>query len=424
MSSIERTIETPKDKQNRHKAMEAIKIISSIKDDFKSPIQSMNYFYELFEKVYCKNEPLHNGKTKIGTMCIQIPSEIIYALDGVPIRLCNGFYTDDEIGSDLLPQKACPLIKATVGHLASNNFVDKPDILFSPTTCDQKTKAGAIIKNFGYEVVDVDFPRTKESEESREYWRKSIKQFAIELSKFKNKKLTKSNLEVSIKKIGYAQSLYHKLSEYRKQEIVPILGLDMLLITNAFFFDRIDSWIDAMEALLKEMKIRSDKKINVASKISPRIIFTGSPPIFPNYKIPLIIEQSDALIVADETCSSNRMFNDMVAVDEWNLYDMIDSISDKYLKACTCPIFTTNDDRIRRIIDLVNNYKADAVVYQAFAGCTVYEMEQRSVLDAMEKVGIPILYIESDYSPSQQGQLSTRIEAFVESLKTRRRKKK
>ncbi|QFR43907.1 2-hydroxyacyl-CoA dehydratase [Sulfurimonas xiamenensis] len=41
----------------------------------------------------------------------------------------------------------------------------------------------------------------------------------------------------------------------------------------------------------------------------------------------------------------------------------------------------------------------------------------------MEKAGIPILYIESDYSPSQQGQLSTRIEAFVESLKTRRRNK-
>jgi benzoyl-CoA reductase/2-hydroxyglutaryl-CoA dehydratase subunit BcrC/BadD/HgdB len=103
---------------------------------------------------------------------------------------------------------------------------------------------------------------------------------------------------------------------------------------------------------------------------------------------------------------------------------MIDSISDKYLKACTCPIFTTNEDRIRRIIDLVKNYKADAVIYQAFAGCTVYEMEQRSVLEAMEKAGIAILYIESDYSPSQQGQLSTRIEAFMESLKSRKRKKK
>jgi benzoyl-CoA reductase/2-hydroxyglutaryl-CoA dehydratase subunit BcrC/BadD/HgdB len=51
-------------------------------------------------------------------------------------------------------------------------------------------------------------------------------------------------------------------------------------------------------------------------------------------------------------------------------------------------------------------------------------MEQRSVLAAMEREGIPILYIESDYSPSQHGQLTTRVEAFIESLKNRKRMKK
>lgn len=196
----------------------------------------------------------------------------------------------------------------------------------------------------------------------------------------------------------------------------------MFFITNAFFFDKIDSWTEKTQRVLEELKQREKENITVAAKVSPRIVYTGSPPIFPNYKIPMLIEQSDAVIVADETCSSNRMFNDMVAVDEWNIYGMLDSIADKYLKACTCPIFTKNDDRIRRIIDLVKTYSADGVVYQAFAGCTVYELEQRSVLEAMEKAGIPILYLESDYSPSQGGQLSTRVEAFIESLKMKKRK--
>lgn len=424
MSINNHKIESPKDRQNRHKAMEAIKLLNSIKEDFKHPIKSMDYFYDLFERVYCKHESLHADKVKIGTMCIQIPSEIIYALDGVPVRLCNGFYTDDEIGSDLLPQKSCPLIKATVGHFASDNFTDRPHIVFSPTTCDQKTKAGSIIEHFGHTVVDVDFPRTKESEESREYWRRSVRKFTENLARFQGKKLTRKNLKNAIAKMGYAQSLYHEVSKYRQQDTVSISGTDVFLLTNAFFFDKIDNWIEAMEILLDELEVRSREQINVAGKLSPRIIYTGSPPVFPNYKIPHIIEQSDAVIVADETCSSNRMFNDMVAVDEWLVNDMIDSISDKYLKACTCPVFTKNNDRIRRIINLVKQYKADGVVYQAFAGCTVYELEQRSVLEAMEKEGIPILYLESDYSPSQGGQLSTRVEAFIESLKTRRRNKK
>lgn len=416
-------IETPKEKQNRHKAMEAIKVINTLKEEFKNPIESMDYFYKLFEDVYCRQLALHNDKVKIGTMCIQIPSEIIYALDAVPIRLCNGFYTDDEIGSDLLPQKACPLTKATVGHFASGNFSDKPHLIYSPTTCDQKTKAGATIESFGYEVIDVDYPRVKESEISREYFRRSVREFSIDLSQRTGKKLTKKNLKAAISKVGYAQSLYHKLCEYRKKDDVVINGVDMFMVTGAFFFDRIDSWIDATEKLLIDCKQRADKKISINAKIAPRIVYTGSPPIFPNYKIPLLIEQSDGVIVADETCSSNRMFNDRVAVDEWFVNDMLDSMADKYLKACTCPIFTKNDDRIRRIIELVRSYNADGVVYQAFAGCTVYELEQRSVLAAMEKEGIPILYLESDYSPSQGGQLSTRIEAFVESLKIRKRKK-
>jgi len=417
-------IESPKEKQTRHKAMEAIKVINTLKEEFKNPLESMEYFYKLFEDVYCHQKSLHDNKVKVGTMCIQIPSEIIYALDAVPIRLCNGFYTDDEIGSDYLPQKACPLVKATVGHFASKNFSDKPNYIYSPTTCDQKTKAGETIKSFGYDVVDVDFPRVKESEISREYFRRSIRDFSIDLSRKMGKKLKKKNLKAAIGKVGYAQSLYHKLCEYRKDSDIRINGNDMFLVTNAFFFDKIDNWINAMEALIEECKVRKEKNISVCAKVSPRIVYTGSPPIFPNYKIPILIEESDAVIVADETCSSNRMFNDRVAVDEWFVNDMLDSMADKYLKACTCPIFTKNDDRIRRIIDLVKSYNADGVVYQAYAGCTVYELEQRSVLAAMEKEGIAILYLESDYSPSQGGQLSTRVEAFIESLKMKKRKAK
>ena len=421
---IKREIESPREKQNRHKAMEAVTVLNTLQESFREPPKAMGYFYRLFEEVYCHQKALHQDKVKVGTMCIQIPSEIIYALDGVPIRLCNGFYTDDEIGSDLLPQKSCPLVKASVGHLASKNLTDRPDMIYSPTTCDQKTKAGSTIESFGYDVVDVDFPRTKESEISREFFRRSIRAFSADLSAKTGKKLSRKKLRDSISKIGYAQSLYHRLSDMRKKRAVPILGNDMFLVTNAFFFDKIDSWIEATEALVRELEQRVKEEVHVAGKVSPRIVYTGSPPIFPNYKIPLIIEESDAIIVADETCSSNRMFNDRVAVDEWFVNDMVDSLADKYLKACTCPVFTKNDDRIRRITELVRSHSADGVVYQAFAGCTVYELEQRSVLEAMEKAGIPVLYIESDYSPSQHGQLSTRVEAFVESLKIKNRNRK
>jgi benzoyl-CoA reductase/2-hydroxyglutaryl-CoA dehydratase subunit BcrC/BadD/HgdB len=423
MTNKTHNIENPKQRQNRHKAMEAATVLEKMKLEFSEPPQAMEYFYDLHHKIHCEHTSLHDDKVKVGTMCIQAPAEIIYALGAVPIRLCNGFNTDDEIGSDFLPSKSCPLVKATVGQFASKNFVDKPDVVVSPTTCDQKSKSSAIIEDMGYSVLDMEFPRTKESEESREYWRRSVRKFTKELSIELNKKLTKKSLKASIQKIGYAQNLYHKLNVLRKNKNSPILGKDMFLVTNTFFFDNIDNWLEATSKLLEELEDRVKNGVNASGKRSPKIVYTGSPPIFPNLKVPLLLEQSDAIIVADETCSSNRMFNDMVSVDEWFLNDMVDAIADRYLKGCTCPIFTKNEDRKRRIIELVKDYSADGVVYQAFAGCQVYEMEQRSILKAMEDAGIPILYVESDYSPSHLGQLTTRIEAFVESLKNRKRRK-
>ncbi len=419
----ERTIETPRERQGRHKAMEVLKSLETLRKNSINPSEAMEYFYKLHERYHCDREALHEGKTKVGTMCVQVPTELIDALGAVPIRLCNGFSADDDIGGEYLPSKSCPLIKATVGAFTTSHFTDIPDMVVTPTTCDQKTKATAIVGEMGYPVYEMGFPRLKENEEDREYWRRSVRSFTQALSTQLKTKLTRKKLKASIQKVGYAQRLYHRLNDLRKAEQPPISGNDMFMVTNAFFFDRTEAWCEAVERLLAEMEQRAAAGVAAAHKRSPRVVYTGSPPIFPNLKVPLLIEEADAVIVADESCSANRLFNDMVSVDEWFLYDMVDAVADRYLKACTCPVFTRNDDRIRRITELVRAFKADGVVYQAFAGCQVYELEQRSVLAAMEKEGIPILYLESDYSPSQQGQLTTRVEAFVESLKSRKRRK-
>ena len=71
---------------------------------------------------------------------------------------------------------------------------------------------------------------------------------------------------------------------------------------------------------------------------------------------------------------------------------------------------------------MVRGFNVDGVVYQAFSGCHLYEMEHKGIGKMLETEGIPMLYIETDYSPEDTGQLSTRIEAFMESIKARKRR--
>lgn len=48
--------------------------------------------------------------------------------------------------------------------------------------------------------------------------------------------------------------------------------------------------------------------------------------------------------------------------------------------------------------------------------CTPYLVEDKLVRDRLEREGIPLLSLESDYSMGDVEQLKTRIDAFVESL--------
>jgi benzoyl-CoA reductase/2-hydroxyglutaryl-CoA dehydratase subunit BcrC/BadD/HgdB len=361
----------------------------------------------------------------VGTTCIHAPEELIYAMGATPVRLCNGAYHYDQVGGDFMPAKSCALVKALLGMLCSEDpvpRVGKPDLVVNLTTCDQKKKAGAMIADMGHPVHDLELPPSKESESARRYWQRSVRDFAMRLRRLTGKKLKRKNLRAAMAKIARAQAAFRTLHNLRKSSPALLLGKDAFLVTNAYFFDDIDRWSGALEELNAELQQRRQAGFQAAQRKAPRILFTGSPPIFPNLKLPLLIEEAGGVVVADETCSANRMLYDMTAVDEWLVGDMVDSLADKYLKPCTCPIFTHNLDRHRRLQELAAGFGVDGVVYQAFAGCQVYEMEQRGTADALNAKNIPMLYIETDYSPDDTGQLCTRIEAFLESIKTRKRK--
>lgn len=422
----EMTMQTEPNSFNRgRQAREAENILDHIVDRFEDNPQGMEYFYDLYRRIYCQGEAHSIAGPLVGTTCIHVPEELIYAAGATPVRLCNGSYHYDQIGGDFMPAKSCSLVKATLGMLHSENPVPqigKPDLVVNLTTCDQKKKAGAMIADMGYTVHDLELPPSKDSEEARLYWQRAVRNFALRLRKLTGKKPTRKNLRAAMAKTARAQAAFRTLHNLRKSSPALFLGKDAFLVTNAYFFDDIDRWTEALEKLNRELEQRQQDGFQAAQRKAPRILFTGSPPVFPNLKLPLLIEEAGGVVVADETCSANRMLYDMTAVDEWLVGDMVDSLADRYLKPCTCPIFTNNADRQRRLLDLADSFGADGVVYQVFAGCQVYEMEQRSIAEALNARGIPMLYVETDYSPDDMGQLSTRVEAFLESIKTRKRK--
>ena len=415
----------PQTFRHSRQARESETMLQRLTEEFPDNPKGMQYFYELYQRVFCEGEALGHEGPLVGTTCIQAPEELIYALGATPVRLCNGAYHFDQLGADLMPAKGCPLVKAALGRLSSKEpvpRVDKLDLIVNPTTCDQKKKSGAMMEAMGYAVFDLELPPSKDSEAARLYWQRSVRELVVRLKALTKNKLTRKNLAKAIARTSRAQAAFRRMHALRQSSPSVFLGKDAFLVVNAYFFDDLDRWTLAVERLNDELEQRQRDAFHAAQRKAPRVLFTGSPPIFPNLKVPMLIELGGGVVVADETCSANRMLYDMTAVDEWLVNDMVDSLADKYLKPCTCPIFPKNDDRKRRLLDLARTFAADGVVYQSLAGCQVYEMEYRSIAEALQKAGVPVLYIETDYSPDDIGQLSTRVEAFLESLKARKRK--
>ncbi|MBW1963351.1 MAG: 2-hydroxyacyl-CoA dehydratase, partial [Deltaproteobacteria bacterium] len=171
-----------------------------------------------------------------------------------------------------------------------------------------------------------------------------------------------------------------------------------------------------------ELETRASKGRSVCRERTPRILLAGSPPIFPNMKIPSLVEEMGAVIVADESCMGSRYLHDPVGITEKSTADMMVGIAARYLMPCVCPSFAPNEDRIYRLLRMVEEFNIDGIIYHVLKGCVNYDFELIRVEKAMAEKNIPVLRVETDYNPEDIEQLRIRIEAFVEMLESRKKK--
>jgi len=175
------------------------------------------------------------------------------------------------------------------------------------------------------------------------------------------------------------------------------------------FAEKVNALCDELEKMIKDNK-------GVKATKAPRIVISGCPMAIPNWKIPAIIESTGAVIVGEESCIGERGQRNVTDSSADTIDGLIDAIVDRYFKI-DCAIFTPNTERVDHIVEMTKKYKADGVIHYGLQFCQPYIMESFSVEKELEKRDISVLRMETDYSQEDMGQLSTRVEAFVEIIK-------
>lgn len=382
--------------------------------------EGMNYYNFVVAEVHglrikeLDDHKKQGGKV-VGTFCVFVPDELILAAGAVGVGLCAGSQFWIEDGEKVLPRNICPLVKAFAGAKVGGTcpYFQSCDMIVGETTCDAKKKAYEILDGYTDTYV-MDLPQMKKDKDYKK-WAEEIFELKEKLEKLTGNIITEERLAEAIKLCNKKRTALQRLYDARKQLNVPISGKDALLISQIAFYDNPERFIEMTNKLCDELEERIKNGVAVNKKGNKRILIAGTPMAVPNWKIHHIIENCDAIVVAEETCTGTRYFENLVDESGKTMNEMVKALADRYLKI-NCACFTPNKGREDDIIRLAKEYKADGVIYNSLQFCHTYNIEYANVEKALKAAGIPILFIESDYSNEDTGQIKTRVEAFLEMI--------
>ncbi|OPY88379.1 MAG: R-phenyllactate dehydratase beta subunit [Syntrophus sp. PtaU1.Bin208] len=387
----------------------------------KNRPEGMKYFDFVMSEVHGLRiqelmEAKAQGRIVVGTYCVYVPEELILAVDGVCVGLCAGAEFNFAGAEELLPRNTCALIKSAFGFKLGKvcPYLEASDIVVGENTCDGKKKSYEILAPLVKDLYVMDLPQMK-TDMGRALLKEEYRRFMEKLESVSGKKITSESLKKGIDIVNAKRAAVKRLAAIRAADPAPISGLDALLVNQVFFYDDPIRFTDSVNKLCDELEERVKKGIGVSAPGTTRVLVSGCPMAVPNWKLPMLIESSNAVIVSEESCVGERGARWLTEPKGETVEDLLASLTERYFQI-DCAVFTPNPSRVDYVKEMTKKLNARGVIHYSLQFCQPYIVESGPVEKELEKSGIPTLRLETDYSQEDAGQLKTRIEAFVERL--------
>lgn len=354
------------------------------------------------------------GIPLVGVFCTYTPIELIHAAGAVAISLCGSSDEPIHHAEKNLPKNLCPLIKSSYGFAISEQcpYFYFADLIVGETTCDGKKKMYELLNELRPTHV-MHLPQGQDKSNAFKYWRDELLLLKEVLEKKFNVEITDEVLKAEIKERNIERKALLNFYELGKLNPSPISGREVneLMESLGFQFDR-KVQCDFIKERTKELKEKYETELKGTISNKPRILVTGCPLGGVRDKVLKTIEDSGADIVAFENCSGVR--EKAYPVDED--IDPIDALTEKYLNV-SCSVMTPNPRRFEALDEMIDEYEIDGVIEVVLQACHTFNVEshyvKKFVTENKEK---PYLYIETDFSKLDIGQINTRINAFLEMI--------
>ncbi|MDR1310037.1 MAG: 2-hydroxyacyl-CoA dehydratase family protein, partial [Deltaproteobacteria bacterium] len=146
------------------------------------------------------------------------------------------------------------------------------------------------------------------------------------------------------------------------------------------------------------------------------VFLSGSPIVFPNFKILRLLDDLGYAVLGDDMCSGERLIGRHVALKDRSEEGLLAALAESAHEGCLCPVFVENRRRLGPILEAAAEADVRGVVFHLLKGCHHYEMDSLALEGDLAANGLRFLRLETDYTAEDRGSLSTRLEAFRPTL--------
>lgn len=352
------------------------------------------------------------GIPVVGMYCAYFPTELAMAVGAIPVGLCSFSNETITAAERDLPKSMCPLVKSSYGFAISDRcpFFHFADLVIGETTCDGKKKMYELMSEFK-PVHVMELPNSQ-SERGLAFWKSEIIRTKEYLEEFFHIVITEEMIRDAVHLNNEIRMSLKNLCELMKLDPAPVKGEDIqkMVQGSKYRFD-----FATTPGVVKEVidKIMTEYRQGKHLEKRPRILVTGCPIGGDSLKVIRAIEDNGGVVVAIENCSGVRTLGNPVEEDCEDIYE---AIARKYLST-GCSIMTPNDNRIDLIGEIIDEYHVDGVVEMILTGCHATGAESVYIRKFVtEEKHLPYIAVDTDYSTADQGQIATRLTAFLEMI--------
>lgn len=387
-------------------------------------LKHIRFFEQLLDQA--NNELVMQAKAEggvaVGYTCYYVPEVLLNCGNAFSVRLSAPNTGSLDISQYYMTSFICGYARALFERAFEGgyNFID---FYASSDTCQQMVR---VVENF-HEMQLIDNPRfdygiidapMKVSPHGLKMYIGQIKtQFLDKLSAEYGVDVSDEAIRRAVEQHNEMCGIFEEISELRKAENPVITPREFHILCIASYTCPTYLILPYLRETLSELKKR---KPDPVSPWRARVVVVGSE--LDDYAFSEILENCRCYVAADRYCFGAYPGRQRIELNDTE--DALTQVCRYYLETNQCPRFMSAEkitERREFVKKLVDEYHADGIIYQQAKFCDFWGYERMLNTQILrDEYGVPTIGVDREYVVRGSGQLSTRVQAFVESLEIKK----